>query len=405
MKSVKLALIREEKVPIDKRVLLSPIQAEAVIKKYPQIKVLAQRSTVRCFQDAEYEAHGLQVMEDIAEADILLGVKEVPIKALIPHKTYFFFSHTIKKQAYNRKLLQEILAKRITLIDYECLVDDKGNRVIAFGRWAGIVGAYNGLWTYGQATGNYHIRRAHECHDYEDMKREYPKVKLPPLKIVVTGGGRVAKGAMEVLNALAIQKVNPEDFRLRTYLHPVYTQLDMQDYHVRKDGRAFDTQDFYQNPEQYAASFLPFAKQADMLIAAAYWDPRAPKLFSRVDMQQADFKIGIIADVTCDIEGSIPSTLRPCTIDDPVYDYNPFTGEEQTAFSSEKHVHVMAIDNLPCELPRDASLDFGEMFIEQVLPSLLGEADPAIIERATIAKEGALTPHYHYLQDYVNSNL
>lgn len=401
MKMKKIAIIREEKVPIDRRVVLSPEQVQRLLKRYPSNKVIVQSSKIRCFRDEEYQAVGLKISDDIRDADILIGVKEVPIQALIPHKTYFFFSHTIKKQPYNRQLLREILANGIRLIDYECLTDQEGRRLIAFGRWAGIVGAYNALWTYGQSTGTYHLRRAKDCFDYEDLKREYPKVKLPAIKIVLTGGGRVAQGACEVLDAVGITRVEPKAFLEQRFHEPVYTQLDMKDYHAPKEDKPFDIQEFYRHPEQFKSTFLPFTEKADILIAAAYWDPAAPVLFTREDMKQKAFKLKIIADITCDIEGSIPSTLRPSEIEDPVYDYNPATASEAPAFSSNSHVHVMAIDNLPCELPRDSSRDFGEMFLSHILPALMEEDPSGVLERATIAQQGRLSPRYQYLQAYV----
>ncbi len=402
MKMKKISIIREEKVPIDRRVVLSPEQVLAMKSRYPSIEAVVQASKIRCFQDEEYLKHGLQLSEQLEGADILLGVKEVPIKSLIANKTYFFFSHTIKKQPYNRQLLREILAKGIRLVDYECLTDAEGQRLIAFGRWAGIVGAYNALWTYGQSTGAYSLRRAKDCFDYDDLKREYPKVKLPALKIVLTGGGRVAQGACEVLDAIGIPRINPKAFMQQSFHGPVYTQLDMEDYHAPIVDKPFDRQEFYRHPERFKSNFLPYTKQANILIAAAYWDPAAPVLFTPEDMKHKDFKINIIADITCDIEGSIPSTLRPSEIDQPVYDYDPVEGKEAPAFSSDSHVHVMAIDNLPCELPRDSSQDFGEMFLTHILPALMENDPTGVIERATIAAQGRLSPRYQYLQDYVD---
>ncbi|MEQ8551680.1 MAG: NAD(P)-dependent oxidoreductase [Cyclobacteriaceae bacterium] len=398
---MKIGIIREGKVPVDKRVPFTPTQAAEIQKRFPDIQVVAQSSVIRCFTDDEYRAEGIEVRENIDDCDVLMGVKEVPIKDLIADKTYFFFSHTIKKQAYNRELLQNILAKNIRLIDYETLTDTNGIRVVAFGRWAGIVGAYNGLWTYGQRYQLFETRRAHDCFDLEDLKTEFPKIKLPNIKIVITGGGRVAKGAMEVLDGVKIRKVNPQEFLQKDFDEPVYTQLEPWDYHVHKEGKIFELKDFFQHPDAFDGTFLPFTSQADLLIASAYWDPRSPVLFSREDMLKDDFRLKVIADITCDIEGSIPSTKRASTIDDPIYDYDPVTGEEEKALSSDTNVTMMAVDNLPCELPRDASNSFGRDLIENVLPSLLDDREE-IIHRATITNGGKLTEKYNYLTDFVN---
>lgn len=404
MNHIKLAIIREDKVPIDKRCAITPSQAKEIQQKFSNTTIVFQPSSVRAFTAEEYHMEGIDSQEDIQDCDILVGVKEVPIANLIANKTYFFFSHTIKKQTYNQKLLRAIVDKNIRLIDYECLVNADGQRIIAFGRYAGIVGAYNAIWTYGKRTFLFDLKRAKDCFDLAALKQEFAKVQLPPAKIILTGGGRVAKGAMEVLDGMNVKRVTPIDFLNKSYSYPVYAQLDNEDYHFRKDGESFDLQDFYVHPENYKGDFLKYAHKADILIAAAYWHPKAPVLFKEEDMRREDFSIKVIADITCDIEGSIPSTKKPSTIDDPVYDYCPEKGTLESAFSSHKHINVMAIDNLPCELPRDSSRDFGRMFIDGVLPALLGDDSEKIIENATICKNGKLTQKFAYLQDYLDGN-
>ena len=402
MKEVKIGLIKEGKVPVDRRVPMIPEQAREIHERHPDVTVLCQKSDIRCFKDEEYKKNGIALTDDISECDILLGVKEVPVNELIPDKTYFFFSHTIKKQAYNRDLLRAILEKNIRLIDYECLTDVSGRRLIAFGRYAGIVGAYNGILTYGKRYNLFNLKRARDCFDLEELKSEYQKAKLPKIKIALTGGGRVSKGAMEVLNGMGIGRVSPEAFLKERFEGPVYTQLNARDYNDRTGGTPFIRSEFYQKPETYRSSFLPFAKVADILIAGAYWDPRAPVLFTREDILKRDFAIKVVGDITCDIEGSIPSTKKPATIDDPIYDYNPSEDKVETALSDEANITVMAVDNLPGELPRDASRDFGYELVNRVLPNLLYQDKDDIIKRATITEEGKLTDRYSYLQGFVD---
>ena len=402
MKHIKLAIIREDKVPIDKRCAITPNQANEIQKKFPAIKVVVQPSEVRAFTSDEYLAEGIELQENIHDCEILVGVKEVPIKNLIADKTYFFFSHTIKMQPYNQNLLKAIVEKNIRLIDYECLVGSNGQRIIAFGRYAGIVGAYNAMWTYGRRTSLFELKRAKDCFDLKVLKQEFAKVQLPSAKIILTGGGRVAKGAMEVLDGMSIRKISPDQFLNQSFSYPVYCQLDSEDYHSRKDGGSFDLDDFYIHPENYKGDFLKYAQRADTLIAAAYWHPKAPVLFTKEEMRSDDFSIKVIADITCDIEGSIPSTKRPSTIDDPVYDYCVEKGTIERAFSNPNHINVMAIDNLPCELPRDSSRDFGQMFIEGVLPSLVDGDKENIITNATICENGKLTKKFAYLQNYLD---
>lgn len=397
---MKIGIIKEGKVPIDKRVPLTPFQAKKVEQEF-NVEVLVQKSDVRCFSDADYENQGLKLVNDLRDCEVVLGVKEVPIDNLIPNRIHFFFSHTIKKQAYNRKLLQAILEKKIQLVDWETITNDGGKRLIAFGRWAGIVGAYNGLWTYGKRYNLFNIQRAHEVFDYEDLKSEYKKVELPRVKIALTGGGRVAKGAMEVLHGVGIRKVSPHDFLEERFDEPVFTQLNTRDYNKRIDGGEFQRTEFYENPKSYIGDFLKYAKVSDLLIACAFWDPKAPVLFEREDIIKDDFNIKVIADITCDIEGSIPSTKKASTIDDPIYDYNPSDDKMEQPLVDEGNITVMAVDNLPCELPRDASESFGNELINNVLPHLLNGDNEGVIKRATITKEGTLASRYEYLTDYV----
>ncbi len=397
---MKVALIREGKNPPDKRVPFTPQQVEEIEQRFPQVKVYCQKSEVRCFKNEEYEELGIDVVDDIQHCDILMGIKEVPIDELIEGKTYLFFSHTMKKQPYNRQLLQAVLRKKIRLIDYEALKDKQGNRVVAFGRYAGIVGAYNGLWTYGKRFGGFTIRRALECFDVNDLKLELRKVKLPPIKIILTGAGRVGRGAMETLDTAGIRKVNATDFLSRQFDEAVYVQLSSADYHSRKEGGHFNREEFHHHPERYNSRFEEFTKVTDILIAGAFWNPNAPVLFTRQQMLTPHFKIKIIADITCDIEGSIPSTKKASTIPDPIYDYDATTDTTCPPFSKNEFVTVMAVDNLPCELPRSASEEFGRDLIDRILkPLLIGDYE-GIIERATVTEGGRLSENFSYLKDY-----
>ena len=401
MNAISIGLIREGKVPPDKRVPFTPEQALEIEQRFPFVKIICQESPIRCFHDAEYKKKGITVQRSVEECAILMGIKEVPIDQLIANKTYLFFSHTMKKQPYNKKLLQEVLKKNIRLIDYEALKDSQGNRLVAFGRYAGIVGAYNGLWTYGKRYKKFDLRRAHECFDINDLKLELRKVKLPPLKIALTGAGRVGKGAMETLDTAGIRKVSVNDYLTKTFDEPVYVQLSSVDYHKRQDNGNFNRDEFHHHPENYLSFFTEFTTHTDILLAGAYWNPKAPALFTREDMLKKDFRIKIIADITCDINGSIPSTKKPSTIVDPLYDYDPQTDTTHDALTSEKYITVMAVDNLPCELPRSASEEFGRDLIDRILKPLLIEDLENIIKRATIAENGRLTYEFSYLEDYI----
>jgi len=395
-----IGIIREGKIPPDSRVPLTPEQVRLVNNQFP-VNVLVQPSPLRCYTDEEYRHTDTVLTTDLTDCDVLLGVKEVPIEQLIPNKTYFFFSHTIKKQPYNRQLLQAILAKNITLIDYEVLTDDQGRRVIAFGKYAGMVGAHNALWTYGQRTKSFELPRLITFQDYSEARAFYRTIKFPPTKIVLTGTGRVGQGAAMVLKDMGIRQVEPKAFLTEEFEEAVFTQLKCKDYATHKAGKAFTNTHFYAHPEEYESIFEPYTKVSDIMINGIFWDNKAPAFFPKEAMKADDFTIEVISDVTCDIApvSSIPSTLRATTIDEPIFGYDPVAHTETTPFRSDV-IDMMTIDNLPNELPRDASQAFGQQFIKHVLPELLQPESP-MIKRATIAKNGQLTEQFHYLQDYV----
>lgn len=398
---MKIGILRESKIPADWRVPLHPEHCAEIMEQYPGVQIFVQPSDIRCFRNQEYVNQGLVLKEDLSDCDLLMGIKEIAEHLLIPNKRYMFFSHTIKKQPQNKKLLQAILEKKIEMIDYECIKDPQGQRLIAFGRFAGIVGAYNSLLLFGEKFRLFNLKPAYKCFNLEEVKHELQKLKIPKIKIVVTGNGRVGHGICEILDFLRIPKVHPKDFLRSEFRYAVYTQLGSGDYHQRIEGGGYDAAEFHAHPELYHSEFLPFASLADILIAGAFWHPKAPVLFTKDDMKRDDFKIRLIGDVTCDFNGSIPCTIKPSTIYDPAYDYNPFSEGIEPPFGDARNITVMAIENLPGELPRDASTYFGEMLIKNVLPDLLGKSSSNIIENATIARNGMLTDGYRYLEDYV----
>lgn len=397
---MKIGIIRERKTPPDTRVALAPKQCQHILQNY-DIELLVEPSRIRCFADADYHQAGIPMGEDMDNCDILMGVKEVPIAALLPGKTYFFFSHTIKEQPYNQKLLQAVLKKKVTLIDYEVITDEWGRRLIAFGRFAGMVGAHNGVLMYGRRTGQFDLPRMKDFYNYAEAQRYYTEqLSLPPVRIVLTGTGRVGQGAAQVLRDMGIRQVSPNDFLVKTYKEPVFALLMSDDYAARKDGSAFDKDDFHLSPELFKSTFRPFTKVCDLMINGVYWDNQAPAFFTLADMRSPDFSIQAVADITCDIApvSSIPSTIRASTIAEPIYGFDPKT--EQEVEPHQPHVvDMMTIDNLPSELPRDSSEAFGQMFIERVLPELLNP-DSEMIERATIARDGKLMGHFGYLEEY-----
>lgn len=397
---MKIGILKETKTPQDNRVPLTPSQCARLKEDNPGMEIYVQSCEYRCYSDDEYRYQGVEVRTEVSDCDILFGVKEIPPSYLLPDKTYFIFSHTIKKQPHNQKLLQAVLQKNIRLIDWETLTDDKGRRLIAFGRWAGIVGAYHAIRMIGLRTGAFSIKQMSQCHNFAEAQQELPKVKLPPWKIVLTGTGRVSDGADFLLHLAGIEKVSPYNFCYNEFQKAVYTQLTSGDMYHREGHEKFDHADYRKHPELYHSNFYPFTKAADVMINGIYWDKRIPVFFSKEQMKEKDFRIRILADITCDMapDASVPSTLRPSTIAEPYYAYDPQT-ETLTEPFTGRAVDVMAIDNLPNELPRDASEDFGNLLISRVIPELK-KPESNILHRATIALQGRLNEPFQYLSDY-----
>jgi hypothetical protein len=401
MERIKIGILRETKTPPDRRVAIPPSSAAMLPHLFPGTEVIVQPSSIRCFSDDEYRTAGVTVQEDISGCDWLIGVKEVKLEALLPGKRYLFFAHVAKMQAYNRPLLLEALNKRITLVDYEYLRDEYNVRLIAFGRWAGIVGAFNGLRGWGLKSGRFNLDPAHSCHDRREMDAQLTSLDTGPVRILVTGGGRVATGVLETLFRTAIPVVGPDEYLANPALTPVICRIDPWHYTVRKDGNPFSFDDFCHHPEQYKSDFRRFIPSTDLLMSAHFWDPASPKMWDPADTASDDFRIRVIADITCDIRGSVPTTIRATSIADPFYDLDRRTGSELPAFSDPEAVTVMSIDNLPGELPRDASEEFGSVLLRIVLPCMLGNDPGKVVHRATITRNGELNDPFLYLDPFV----
>ncbi len=395
---ITIGLIREGKIPADNRVALTPAQCKWIHKNSDELKIVVQSSVHRCFSDKEYLQAGVDVREDMHDCDILLGIKEVPSASLIPDKTYLFFSHTKKMQPHNRQMFQEIIEKRITLIDYECMEHEDGQRILGFGFFAGVVGAHNGIMAFGKRTGAYDLQRVYIQNSFRKLIHTYFGLKLPNIKVVVTGSGRVAHGVLEVMNLLGIIEVEPDEFLQRKFTYPVFTQLKGNDLYSHKHTSTYNREDFHQFPQNYVCKFLPYTKCTDILMNGIYWDEHMPRLFEWKDMLSDEFNIKTIADITDDKYGSIPCNIGDGTLEEPVYGVDRST-RERTSPYLENSIDIMAVGNLPNELPRDASRYFGEQLIKFVLADLV-KGDSEIIEKATMVKNGKLTAHYGYLKEY-----
>ncbi|MFK7782664.1 NAD(P)-dependent oxidoreductase [Psychroserpens sp.] len=398
---MKFGIIKERKSPPDRRVVFSPEKLAEAKKQFPQAEFVVESSDIRVFPDEAYRHFGFEVVDDVSDCDVLLGVKEVPLEHLIPNKKYFYFSHTIKKQPYNRKLLLDMLNKNIEMYDHETIVKQSGARLIGFGRYAGLVGAYNGFRALGLRDGLFNLPKVETLTDLNAVKSELDKITLPNIKILLTGTGKVAMGAKEILDHLKIKEVSDALYLTSQFSEPVYVMADVMEYAKRMDGKVGEKREFYKDPTGYESNFMPYANETDFFIAGHFYGNKAPYLFTREDAKNPDFRINLVADVSCDIDGPVASTIRPSTIADPFYGYDPHS-ETEVAFDADEAITVMAVDNLPCELPKDASEGFGDMFLEHVIPAFFNGDERGILKRAKItSSDGKLTERFFYLKDYV----
>lgn len=398
---MKFGIITERKSPPDKRVVFSPSKLAELKDKYPQAEIKVESSDIRIFNDEEYASKGFATTNDISDCDVFIGVKEVPIEFLVPNKKYIFFSHTIKKQPHNQKLLQAIIDREIDLYDHETFVDENGHRLIGFGRYAGNVGTYNSFRAFGAKFELFNLPKAETLPDKDTLIARLRKLILPPLKIVLTGYGKVGNGAKEMLDAMKVKEVSVENFLSKNYNEPVYVHIDVEHYNKRKDGKEFDKDEFYRDPKDYVSDFERFTKVSDMFIAGHFYGNDAPIILSAEMLKAPDNKIKIVADISCDIAGPVASTLRASTIADPFYGYHPYEGVEVDMYHPAAIV-VMAVDNLPCELPKDASEGFGDMFLENIIPAFFNDDKDDVLKRAQITDGGKLTERFKYLKGYIN---
>jgi alanine dehydrogenase len=398
---MKFGILKERKSPPDRRVVFTPNELVRFKERFPEAELVIERSDIRVFKDEEYAALGFDLSDDLSDCDVLFGVKEVPAEALIPNKKYFFFSHTIKKQPYNRALLQAVLAKNIDLYDHETIVDVDNNRLIGFGRYAGNVGAYNALRTFGIKYELFQLPKAETLNGKDILVEKLKRLILPPIKVVVTGSGKAGMGVKEILNAMKMKEVSPVNFLSKSYDAAVYTQIEVDDYYKRSNGGDFVKNEFYKDPTGYTSDFEKFSQSADIFIAAHFYGNNAPYILTNEMLKSAKNKIKVVADISCDVNGPVACTIKASTISNPIFGYLPSEEREVDMFHPGS-ISVMSVDNLPCELPKDASEGFGEMFMKHVVPSFFNNDAEGILQRARMTNNGKLTEHFSYLQDFVD---
>ena len=304
-------------------------------------------------------------------------------------------------QAYNRPLLQAFIQKCITFYDYEYLVDDNNIRVCAFGWWAGVVGVYYTLRGYGLKHSLYYLPKPDRRFTLDQLLDSLRGIELPKIKVFVTGAGRVSQGAQYVLDKIGAVKMTEVEYLQTKRVDKLsYSYADVDRLVRRKDGGAFSWKDFTKNAGEYESDFQRWARATDVLLCAHFWGPEAPVYLTEEDLRRDDLRIRMIGDVTCDIKGSVKSTVRPATHDAPYYDYNPVTERDEPAFSSDKNITVMAVDTCPNALALDTSEYFGKMLTEHVFGPLLKGEPSAVIDRSMIVLEGKLTDRFEYLRDF-----
>lgn len=400
---MKIALIKETKTPVDNRVALSPKQVAELNRKFPQHSIIVQSSDIRAFSDNEYGAEGVKVAEDVSDCDVLFGIKEVNIDCLLPNKQYFFFGHFAKMQEYNRPLMLALMKKKITFCDYEYLVDENNIRVCAFGWWAGVVGVYYTLRGYGLKHELYELPKPDRRFTLGHLLESLKSIQLPKIKLLVTGAGRVSQGAQFVLDKIGAHRLTEEEYLSEAPITTLsFCVADVDRLVKRKDGGLFSWTDFTHNAKEYKSDFMRWARKTDVLICAHFWGAEAPVYLNEEDLRNQDMRIRMIGDITCDIKGSVKSTVRPATHDVPYYDYNPFTEREELAFSSDNNITVMAVDTCPNALAMDTSEYFGEMLIKHVFEPMLKGEQSDVIDRSMILKDGRLTERFGYLKGFAD---
>ena len=404
-----IGIIKESR-PDESRAPIAPSQVSQIIEQYPGINIFVQPCDKRTFKNEEYEKYGAKILDNLNNCDLLFGVKEVDVNLLIPNKTYVF-SHTYKlnKETLSnaqgtpgmdkKELLRSILSKNIKLIDYENIRASNGTRYLGFGRFAGIVGCYNTLNLFLLQNDFQPLARAHKINDYERIIKNLSEVRFPNFKLLITGDGRVNRGVQEVLEFTNIKKISPKEFVENNYQNPVYCNLDTKDYVIHKTKKQFELKHFIEFPKEYEATTFEYLKEADLYISAHYWDPSSPKIFTKEQIKQFS-KLKIIGDVTCDVDGSIPTTIKSTTIEEPNFYLNIETFLETN--KSKNNLAIMAVDNLPSELPKDSSTEFGNGIVNEVMPFILGKDDGRILN-STITDKGSFLEKYNYLEDFINS--
>jgi len=425
----------EDKYLMEHRVALTPEHVKQLSSK--GLKFRVKNSAKRVFTDDEYREVGAEIVEDVRDIPLVLGVKEMPIDFFRKDGSYIFFSHVIKGQQYNMPMLKRMMELKCNLIDYEKITNEKGQRLIFFGRFAGLAGMINSLWTAGLRYKHQGIEtpfiQVKQSHTYPSLKAAEDCIKkvanhiktegLPqeicPFVIGVTGYGNVSKGAQEIIDILPTKEISPEELlKLKSqkeFSNKVIYKVVFKEEKLskRKDNQPFELQTYYNHPELFESDFEQYLDHISILMNCMYWDEKYPRIVTREWLKNAysnnnQPKLNCIGDVTCDPGGSIEATVKGTYIEDPIFVYDPFSGEIESGFTG-KGIQVMAVDILPSELPRESSEAFSDALVNYVEEIAATDFDqdfenltlPAPIKRALILHKGELTPDFKYIEEYL----
>ncbi|MCF6170292.1 MAG: bifunctional lysine ketoglutarate reductase /saccharopine dehydrogenase family protein [Bacteroidales bacterium] len=431
----KIGIRYEDKYMMERRAALVPAHVKELVEKGIRVEVV--KSAKRIFEDAEYAEAGAELVDEITDSGIVIGVKEMPLNYFKENKTYIFFSHTIKGQEYNMPLLKNMMESKINLVDYERITDEKGRRLIFFGRFAGLAGMINSLWSLGQRwkeqgieTPFMQIRQTHHYNSLDEAKEVVKKVgeeiknnglpaEVSPIVVGITGYGNVSQGAQEILELLPVKEISPSELLQlpdaeNQSKNLIYKVVFKEEHLSRplEPGKEFILQEYYDHPERFESQFEQYIPHLTVLMNCMYWDDRYPRIVTKDYLEkvfkESRPKLTVIGDVTCDPDGSIECTHKGTEIEDPVFVYNPFSREPAMGFKGDG-VLVMAVDILPSELPRESSQTFSDALVG-FIPDIasanydtsFGEMEiPAPVKRAMILFKGELTPDYKYLEEYL----
>ncbi len=431
-----IGIRHEDKYVMERRVALTPLHIKNLIEKQ-KLNFLIKSSPKRIFTDKEFQDVNAVIVNHLDDAPVIFGVKEMPIDFFENDKTYIFFSHVIKGQSYNMPMLKRMMELNCTLIDYEKITDEMGRRLIFFGRFAGLAGMINSLWSLGMRykylgieTPFTKIRQSHTYHSLEDARKDISEVgfdiirnglpeEISPMVIGFTGYGNVSNGAQEISSLLPVKEITPEELlnlkkKTDSHRNVVYKVVfKEEDLSKPKDPSVdFNLLDYYSNPGNYVDQFEQYIKHLTVLMNCMYWDERYPRIVTKEYLKklysEGNPKLTVIGDVTCDPDGSIECTFKGTEIEDPVFVYNPLTGEHTMGFEGNG-ILDMAVDILPSELPRESSIAFGDALYPYV--KAIANADynvpfkllnlPNPIKNAVILHKGELTPEYRYIKEYL----